>query len=56
MGFAVGVMVWWLLWSCCNFAGCIGCYGCYGFVVILKVDFVVVVAMVFAMILYTVIL
>ena len=44
-------LVWWLLWSCCNFVGCIGCYGCYGFVAILQVNFAMVVAVVFAMIL-----
>ena len=44
----MGVMVWWLLWSCCDFASSVGCYG---FVVILQVDFTVVVSMVFAMIL-----
>ena len=47
----MGVMVWWLLWSCFDFASCVGCYGSYGFVMILHVDFAVVVSMVFAMIL-----
>ena len=44
----MGVMVWWLLWSSCDFTGSVGCYG---FDVILQVDFAVVVSMVFAMIL-----
>ena len=44
----MGVIVWWLLWSSCDFTGSVGCYGFY---VILQVDFAVVVSMVFAMIL-----